>query len=111
MHGLIKDHPIDDGGFDFASDALFVCLQRCEQYLTSSHTATHFLRHAKGRLHARQILVGRSAFCRILAMTSPRNVLATPIIKTTIRTFIEPIDNLKKMACGLIGTVHVQSLC
>jgi len=33
-----------------------------EQYLTSSQTAFHFLRHAKGRPHDWHILVGKSAF-------------------------------------------------
>jgi hypothetical protein len=36
--------------------------QRSEQYLTSSHTFSHFFRHAKGRPHAAQTFCGRSAF-------------------------------------------------
>jgi hypothetical protein len=36
--------------------------QRSEQYLTSSQTAFHFLRQAKGRPHIEQIFCGRSDF-------------------------------------------------
>ncbi len=34
---------------------------RSEQYFTSSHTRSHFLRQAKGRLQVSQILVGSVA--------------------------------------------------
>ena len=37
-------------------------LQRSEQYLTSSHTFSHFLRHVKGRSHTTHIFCGKSAF-------------------------------------------------
>jgi hypothetical protein len=36
--------------------------QRSEQYFTSSQTAFHFLRQAKGRSHIGQIFCGRSDF-------------------------------------------------
>ena len=39
--------------------------QRSEQYLTSSHTASHFLRQLNGRLQVRQTLLGSSDFFRI----------------------------------------------
>ena len=35
---------------------------RSEQYFTSSHTRSHFFRHANGRPHAAQIFVGRWGF-------------------------------------------------
>ena len=38
---------------------------RSLQYLTSSQTFSHFLRHVKGRLHTLQIFTGRSAFFKI----------------------------------------------
>jgi hypothetical protein len=40
--------------------------QAYEQYFTSSHTAFHFFRHANGRWHVKQILVGKLAFLSIL---------------------------------------------
>jgi len=39
--------------------------QRSEQYLTSSQTFSHFLRHVKGRLQVAQVLVGKSDFLRM----------------------------------------------
>ena len=42
--------------------------QRLEQYFTSCHTFSHFLRQVKGRPHATQILVSRLA---LLLMIEP----------------------------------------
>ena len=48
------------------TEFLFLRLrQASEQYFTSSQTAFHFLRHAKGRWQHKQILVGKSAFLSI----------------------------------------------
>jgi hypothetical protein len=42
--------------------------QESEQYLTSSHTFSHFLRQANGRPQTTQSLTGNSDFLRILGM-------------------------------------------
>lgn len=42
--------------------------QRSEQYFTSSQQSAHFLRQVKGRWHTGQVLVGKSALARCLAM-------------------------------------------
>ena len=48
------------------TEFLFLRLrQASEQYFTSSQTAFHFLRHAKGRWQHKQTLVGKSAFLSI----------------------------------------------
>ena len=44
--------------------------QRSEQYLTSSHTFSHFFRHAKGRPHAAQNFCGKSAFSMRFGMAN-----------------------------------------
>lgn len=43
-------------------------LQRSEHVFTLSQSFAHFLRHANGRPHASQILLGRSALRRIFGM-------------------------------------------
>lgn len=42
--------------------------QASEQYFTSSHTFSHFLRQTNGRPQVTQTLEGRSAFARILGI-------------------------------------------
>jgi hypothetical protein len=49
-----------------------VLRQWSEQYLTSSQTFSHFFRQAKGRPQQAHILVGKSAFLRILGIASCR---------------------------------------
>ena len=44
--------------------------QRSEQYFTSSHTFSHFLRHVNGRWQWMQILLGRLAFLIIFMSLS-----------------------------------------
>ena len=44
---------------------------RSEQNFTASQSRAHFLRHANGRLHAAQILVGRSPLGTIFAIAAP----------------------------------------
>jgi hypothetical protein len=48
--------------------------QRFEQYFTSAHTRSHFLRHVNGRPHAAQRLDGRSALLRDLDF-GPRAII------------------------------------
>lgn len=51
--------------------------QRSEQYLTSSHTRSHFFRHVNGRPQVTQSFCGKSAFFGffggggIVSLTSP----------------------------------------
>lgn len=60
-----------------AADAFgFDDRQRSEQYLTSSHTRSHFLRHANGRPQVTQSLPGNVDFVKrfgALGFTSGRN--------------------------------------
>ena len=80
--------------------------QRCEQYFTLSQSRAHFLRHAKGRAQVRQSFVGRSALRRILAMASPKNGLAAPVIKTAIGLGPQALQHIQQMAGGDIGRMY-----
>ena len=74
--------------------------QRSEQYLTSSQSRAHFLRHANGRPHAAQILVGRSPFLTILGISaasphtapgaSAERVRVTPGLRNRHRSLEHP---------------------
>lgn len=52
----------------------FAPRQRSEQYLTSSHTFSHFLRQVNGLPQVAQVLVGRSVFFTPRGITDPGSI-------------------------------------
>lgn len=63
---LLPQLPAPGSGCPACCCAGLLPLHLSEQYLTSSQTFSHFLRHVKGRPHVRQTLLGRSDFAGAL---------------------------------------------